>query len=89
MAYRWRIDGNPPLGQLSACSTVKNFPQTQWDGKFGGRAEAEGIPESCSANPCLVMGRADSQLEVPFLEQIWVYHLTLGVLWLVLGWICH
>ena len=29
--------GNPPLEQLSACSTVKCYPQTQWEGRFWGR----------------------------------------------------
>ncbi len=31
------VDGKPPREQLRVCSTVKHFPQTHWEGKFGGR----------------------------------------------------
>ena len=32
----WRIDGNPPCLQLSACSMVFLSPQTHWEGRWGG-----------------------------------------------------
>ena len=31
-----RIVGKPPKDQLSGCSTEKNFPQTQLEGRFAG-----------------------------------------------------
>ena len=32
----WHTDGNPPVGQVRAWSVVKELPQTQWLGRFGG-----------------------------------------------------
>ena len=31
----WRIDGNPPCGQLRVCSMVNLWLHTQWDGVIG------------------------------------------------------
>ena len=69
-----RIEGNPPLEQLSAYSMEKCWPQTQWEGICGGRQPYRRHKASlnaplCSANPCSEIGRAESQLEAPFSEQ--------------------
>ena len=65
------IDGNPPQGQLKACSMVRCFPHTQFAGKSGGcypylRHRASLKAPLCRAKPCSAMGRADSQLDAPF-----------------------
>ena len=70
-----RIEGKPPLEQLSACSMVKCWPQTQWEGRCDGRHPYRKHRASlkaplCRANPCSEMGKAESQLEAPFSEQI-------------------
>ena len=63
-----RIEGKPPLEQLSACSMVKCWPQTQWEGRYDGRHPYRKHRASlkaplCRANPCSEMGKAESQLE--------------------------
>ena len=65
------IHGNPPQGQLKACSMVKCFPQTQLAGRSGGRHpylrhRASLNAPLCRAKPCSAIGRAESQLEAPF-----------------------
>ena len=71
----WQTEGNPPLGQLRACSVVKCWPQTQWEGRCDGRHRylkhrASLKAPLCRANPCSVMGNAESQLEAPLTEHI-------------------
>ena len=66
-----RIDGNPPRGQLSACSTVNLWLQTQCNGRFGGcqpylRQSASLKSPLWRAKPCSVIGRVVSQLDAPF-----------------------
>ena len=65
------IDGNPPLGQLSACSTVNFWLQTQCDGGFGGcqpylRQSTSLKASLWRAKPCSVIGKVVSQLDAPF-----------------------
>ena len=65
------MEGNPPQGQFIACSTVRGLPQTQVDGRFGGRQpyrrhKASRKAPLCRAKPCSAIGKADSQLEAPF-----------------------
>ena len=69
----WRIDGNRPLGQLRACSTLNWMPHTQWDGRHGGcqpylRHRVSLKAPLCAA--CSAMGKADSQLEAPFSDDM-------------------
>ena len=69
------IDGNPPQGQLKACSMVKCYPQTQLAGRSGGlhpylRYRASLNAPLCRAKPCSAIGRAESQLEAPFSFEI-------------------
>ena len=70
----WRIEGKPPLAQLSACSMEKRCPQTQLEGRLPTiLSQAQGIPKRSfmySANPCSEMGSTESQLEAPFSEQM-------------------
>ena len=67
----WRIDGNPPRGQLKTCSTVNCLLHAQWDGRCGGRQPYRRQRASLKAplwraNPCSSIGRVESQLEAPF-----------------------
>ena len=67
----WRIEGNPPQVQISTCSTVKWWPQMQWDGRWEGRQPyrrqwASQKAPLWRANPCSAMGRVASQLDAPF-----------------------
>ena len=57
------------------CSMVKWWPQTQWEGRCDGhqpyhKHRASLKAPLCRENPCSEMGRAESQLEAPFSEQI-------------------
>ena len=66
----WRTVGNPPNGQLSACSTVKHFSQTRCDGRRGGlqlyhkQSTSRNAP-LWRANPCSVIGSAVNHVEAP------------------------
>ena len=67
----WRMDGNPPLGQLRACSIVNLFPQTQWDGRCCGfhpylKHNASLKAPLWRVNTCSSMGSVESQLDEPF-----------------------
>ena len=66
-----RSEGKPPLGQVSACSTEKDFPQAHSLGTFAGnqpylRAMASWKAALWSEKPCSLIGRVVSQLEAPF-----------------------
>lgn len=70
----WWIEGDPPLKQLSACSMVKCWPQTQWEGRYDGvqpyrKHRASLKAPSWKRNPCSEIGKAESQLEAPFSEK--------------------
>ena len=70
-----RMEGNPPLEQLSACSMENCWPQTQWEGRCCGRQPYRRHKASlkaplCKANPCSEIGKAESQLDAPFSEQM-------------------
>ena len=69
------LDGNPPREQLRACSTENCLPHTQLDGRIGGchpylRQRASLKAPLCSAKPCSVIGRAESQLDAPFSPEL-------------------
>ena len=80
------IDGNPPREQLIACSTVSCLPQTQWEGRRGGRQpylkqRASLKAPLWRAKPCSAMGRVESQLDAPFsLEAVIALCILLGSL---------
>ena len=62
----WRIDGNPPHGQLKACSTENNFPHAHVCGRFTGcqpnlKHRASQNSPLGTANPCSAIGRVVSQ----------------------------
>ena len=70
-----RIEGKPPLEQLSACSMVKCWPQTQWEGRYDSchlyrKHRASLKAPLCRANSCSEMGKAESQLEMTLLHYV-------------------
>ena len=65
------IEGRPPQAQLRAFSMVYCLPQTQFDGRCGGRHPYLRLRASlksplCRAKPCSAIGRDESQLDAPF-----------------------
>ena len=68
--------------QLSACSIVKHWPHTQWEGRWDGhqpyrRCQASLKAPLCKAKPYSEMGRTESQLEAPFSKLIVIAFLNL------------
>ena len=68
-----RMEGNPPRGQESTCSTVKLAPHSQLDGVREGahpylKARASTKAPLCRTKPCSSKGREVSQLEEPLLR---------------------
>ena len=62
----WRIVGNPPYGQLGACSTVKVLSQTRCDGSSGGPYCRQSASRKAPLlRSCSVIGRAVSHVEAP------------------------
>ena len=69
------MEGKPPHGHPKACSIVNRFPQTQLDGKKGGRQSYLRHKASlkaplcntklCNTKLCSVKGKAVNQLEEP------------------------
>ena len=58
----WWIEGKPPWVQISACSTVKCWPQMQWDGRWEGgqpycKQRASRNAPLWRANPVLECGK--------------------------------
>ena len=63
--------GRPPREQLKACSTVRFFPHTQWEGKCDScqpylRHNASLKAPLCTLKPCSTKGIIHSQPDVPF-----------------------
>ena len=80
-------EGNPPQGQLTACSTVNFFPHVQQDGRCGSCHPYLSLMASlkaplCRVKPCSDSGRTTSQCDALFF-----YRSPLPVV----GWreVCH
>ena len=82
MKAQCRKNIKPPLGQLSACSMVKCWPQVHKDGRLGGFQPYRKQRASLKAplwreKPCSAIGNEDNQLEAPFqmmLQSLSAYH---------------
>ena len=71
-----RMEGNPPRGQESTCSTVKLAPHSQLEGVRGGahpylKARASTKAPLCKTKPCSSKGREVSQLEENGVYPLW------------------
>jgi len=83
LSSMWRIEGNPPWVQISACSTVKCKPQMREmvDGKVASHIVSKGHLgmhlNLWRANPVLATGRVASHLDAPFSDATCIVLFTL------------